>query len=183
MQVSLTNFIGFRDKSIPILNERFDNGRFSFNINHTTESYDISARAVIDTTANILVLKLSDKSVTEHLDEYVAKQALDDLKPYIELYCPNKKCKYEYYLASYILKINHTFILKDPCWLIEPPSLFLESFNTHSVVVQNDWIKGETNIYSIAHEDAKPIKVPIIDFEGMGKDKLLTRISTYVTFS
>jgi hypothetical protein len=183
LRACLTNFVGYKHGGIPILNEPIVKDRFSFLIRHTTPSLDIRADAVIDVSANILVLKLYDDSITERLDEYVAKQALDDMKPYIELYCPSKSCKNEYYISSYNLKINNSKATKGVCWIIEPLTLFLESFKTHSVLVQNDWIRQETNIYSIAHEDAKPIKVPFMDFEAMGKDKLLTRISTYVTFS
>lgn len=185
MRAGLSNFIGVRKRGLPVLSVPIVDGRFVFQIKHTTESYDVRAEGVIDISTNALVLILPDDVPfdydTPSLDQHVIKQALDDLRPHVELYCPNKKCKYHYHLSSYIFDIK-----KHPqvnSWIIGPLKLFLESFKTGHLNVQNDWRRGETNIYSLTNEDAEPITYPIIDFEEMGKDKLLTRIQTLVTFS
>jgi len=179
LRACLTNFIGYRKNGLPILNEPIENGRFVFFINHTTQNYDVQADVVIDAVNNKLILTLPEGSLTEELDQYVAIQAFDDLRPHIELSCINKFCKNQYYLSTSIFRIGNIFNNK---WIISPPKLFLESFRTNSLLVQNDWLREETNIYFIANEDAEPIKVSLMDFEEMGSEKLLTRIQTYVVF-
>jgi hypothetical protein len=181
MRAELSNFIGVRRKGLPILSVPVENGKFDFHIKHTTTTYDVSADGVIDIESNVLIFFLSTEADTPNLDQHVAKQAFDDLKPHVDLYCPNKKCKHHYHLSSYIFEIKRHPNLN--VWIISPLKLFLESFKAGNLNVQNDWRKEETNIYSLINEDAEPIKFPIIDFEEMGKDKLLTRIQTLVTFS
>lgn len=181
LRACLTNFIGLKKNGLPVLNATIDVHRFGFEINHTTQSYDIKANGMIDIVSNRLVLTVPPDSPTPSIDQQVARQAFVDLKPHFELHCPNKRCKNRYSLTSYMLDIEKIpgFI----AWSISPLKLFLESFRTNRYVVQNDWIKEDTNIYILNNEDADPIKTPFMDFEAMGKDKLLTRISTLVTFS
>lgn len=183
MRAELSNFIGVRRKGLPLFNSPVEHGKFNFHIKHTTSSYDISADGIIDIESSVLMffLPIDDESPTPNLDQHVAKQAFDDLKPYVDLFCPNKKCKYQYHLSSYILDIKRHPVLN--VWNISPIKLFLEGFHTGNLNVQNDWRKEETDIYSLLNEDAEPIKVPIMDFEEMGKEKLLTRIATIVTFT
>lgn len=181
MRAELSNFIGVRKKGLPILSAPVQNGKFNFHIKHTTSSYDVSADGIIDIESNVLIFFLSLEAETPNLDQHVVKQAFDDLKPHVDLYCPNKKCKHQYHLSSYIFEIKRHPVLN--VWNIEPIKLFLEGFHAGNLNVQNDWRKEETNIYSLLNEEAEPIKFPIIDFQEMGKDKLLTRISTIVTFS
>lgn len=180
LRASLTNFIGIHKNGLPFLNVTIDQARFPFEIKHTTQSYDVRALCVIDIVTNKMVLTVPD-SETPSIDQQVAKQAFTELKPHIELHCPNQKCKNRYTLSSYILDAQK--IPGAAAWQIPPLKLFLESFKTSKLVVQNDWIKRDTNIYSIANEDAEPIKVPFMDFEAMGKTKLLNRVQTLVTFS
>lgn len=180
LRASLTNFIGVHKNGLPYLNVTIDRARFPFEIKHTTQSYDVRAQCVIDIVTNKMVLTVPDSN-TPSIDQQVAKQAFIELKPHIELHCPNQKCKNRYTLSSYILDAQK--IPGTVAWQIPPLKLFLESFKTNKLVVQNDWIKRDTNIYSIANEDADPIKVPFMDFEAMGKDKLLNRVQTLVTFS
>jgi hypothetical protein len=181
LRACLTNFIGLHKNGLPYLNATIDQARFSFLINHTTETIDVKAQGVIDIVTNKLVLTVPPDSNTPSIDQQVARQAFIELKPHIELRCYNKKCKNRYTLSSYILDAQK--IPGIVAWQIAPVKLFLETFNTNRLIVQNDWIKKDTNIYSIINEESDPIKVPFMDFEAMGKDKLLTRISTLVTFS
>lgn len=181
LRAELSNFIGIRRKGLPLLNSPVQDGKIHFNIKHTTESYDISADGVIDIQNNVLFFFMPEEADTPNLDQHVARQAFDDLKPYVDLFCPNKKCKYQYHISSYILDVKRHATLN--AWNIGPIKLFLEGFHSGNLNVQNDWRKEETNIYSLLNEDAEPIKVPIIDFEEMGKERLLTRISTIVTFT
>lgn len=181
LRASLTNFIGVHKNGLPYLNVTIDSVRFPFEIRHTTQSYDVKAQCVIDTVTNKLVITPPPDSIVPMIDQEVARKAFLELKPHIELHCPNQKCKNRYTLSSYILDAQR--IPGIVAWQIPPLKLFLESFKTNKLVVQNDWIKRDTNIYSIQNEDADPIKVPFMDFEAMGKDKLLTRVQTLVTFS
>ena len=182
LRAALANYINPRENSLPVLDVTINSGRFAFQIKHTTQSYDIKADGVIDIRTNAMVFTLPVDADMPFLDQHVAKQAFVDLKPHIELSCPNSKCKNEYSLSSHFLTAVR--LQKVNAWMISPPiRLFLETFRAGNLVVQNDWIVERTNIYSRLNEDADPIKVPFMDFEAMGKTKLLTRVQTLVTFS
>ena len=179
----LVNFLGLRKSGLPIINSAMENNRFTFTIKHTTENYDIEAEGRIDARTNGLVFLPADNSETPFLDQQVIKQVFDDLWPHIELYCCNKQCKYHYYLASYKLE---TFKLNNiNAFMVGPGpvKLFIEQFQTGNSIVINDWMREKTSIYSSTNEDADPLITPLIDFEEMGCDKLLTRIGTIVTYS
>jgi hypothetical protein len=184
LRVSLTNYIGSRYNGLPVLNATIESGRFVFNIKHTTQSYHVEANGVIDILNNKLVFDIPKGSDTPHIDERVAKQALDDLRPHIELSCDNRKCKSHYHLSSTTLDIKRSnFNDNIFTWVISPLKLFIEGFKTHNFDVQSDQLTGHTYIFSNTNENADPIIVPIIDFDTMGADKLLNRISTIATFS
>jgi len=181
LRASLTNYINPKENGLlPILDATISDGKFEFQIKRTTQSYDIRADGVIDIRANALVFTLPADSETPLLDQHVVKQAFSDLKPHIELVCNNKKCKNEYSLSSYIIDIIR--LKQVNAWMILPVRLFLETFKTNKLVVQNDWVTEKTHIYSRLNEDIDPLKVPFMDFGAMGKTKLLTRIQTLVTF-
>ena len=61
--------------------------------------------------------------------------------------------------------------------------IFLEDCAINKVIVQSDWIKGDTHIYSLNNEKARPIKTTFIDFTEYGSEKLLRRIPTIVNFN
>lgn len=182
LQACLTNFLGVRKGGLPDLNVSLvNNGRFSFGLRRTTESYDVQATATIDIVNNKLVFTLARDSEMPYLDQQVVKQAFIEMKPYVELHCVNKGCKYGYSLTSYYVH-DLTKEAGTTAWSIPPLRLFLESFVAGKSVVRNDWIIETTNIYSLHNENAEPIKTSFMDFEAMGKDKLLNRVSTLITF-
>lgn len=180
----LTNFTGLRKDSLPVLNEYIDGAQFSFPLSHTTETYDIAADITLNVVQNKLMITVPNDTLTALLDQYVAKQALDDLRPYIDVACYNKHCKYEYYLSSSVLKItNDNKSAGYNGWEIAPLGLIYESFQTDNLLIKNDWMKEETHIYSLNNE-VEPLKImPLIDFTELGAEKLLTRIKTYAIYS
>lgn len=183
LKVVLTNFIK-EPNGIPVLKAKIVDEHINFNIKHTTETYQIDADADIDIATNALEFKLISPVNLEQyaLDYMVAKTAFENLKPHVELYCPNKKCKMKYHLCSNIFTMigagRHL-----GSFTIKPLSLYMESFVVDKLWVQNDWTNSSTNIYSIANSNADPIRTSIIDLESMNKEKIITRIKTLVTFS
>jgi|ERR1035437_1143688 hypothetical protein len=181
LRACLTNYVGRKRSNLPIIKSHIVAGKFRFNITHTTENYDIKANYIVDEWTNRVIITVAEDSETPSIDQHTAKSALDDLSPYIELYCSNKLCKHQYYLASYQLNID--FLPYDgDLWIVVNPKLYVESFKTKTLLIQNDWIREETNIYSLDNEDVKPIKFPMIDFESLGNN-LIQRVQTIAVFS
>ncbi|HEY5267591.1 MAG TPA: hypothetical protein VII94_00450 [Candidatus Saccharimonadales bacterium] len=176
LRATLTNFIGIKKNGIPILNSPLKDGYFKLHVKHTTENYSVEANVTIDTKTN--VLSLSEES---DFDSHVlVRQALEDLMPYVSLYCPNRQCKYKYAISSDILKFD---LYGTYSYHILPNNVYIEVFRTNKLLVLNDWIYASTEICSIINEDALPIRIPFLDFISMDKDKLLNRIQTFVIFS
>jgi hypothetical protein len=180
LRASLTNYsIPRGSVSIPTLNITSEQGKFVFELRHTTQNYDIQASGILDEENNTLIFTPSSDSKTPIIDQYTIKQAFIDMKPNIELGCYNSKCKNKYTLSSFVLDI-----LGGPSsWSVLPLKLWLESFRTHNLIVQNDWLQETTHIFSRVNDNADPIKVSFMDFEAMGPAKLLMRVSTIVNFS
>lgn len=176
LRVVFTNFIGIKKNGIPIINSSLKDDYFKFYLKHTTENYSVEGSITVDTKTNILTL--ADES---DFDSHVlVRQALEDLMPCVSLYCPNKQCKYKYAISSDVLKFDLYGISS---YKIVPNNIYVEVFQTDKLLVLNDWKSNVTEIYSRFNEQAAPIRVPFIDFATMDKDKLLTRIQTYVTYS
>jgi hypothetical protein len=181
LRASLTNFIGVRDSGIPIINSHLKDGTFDFVINHTTDSYSVEVDAVVEARSNIVLLTCKPTD-TPSVDEYIAIQVFDGLRPHIDMYCANKSCKMKYHLSSDYFKLVKVSNVKS-AWEIKPISLFLEGFQTKTLFIQNDYSHSFTYIYSLKNENADPIKTSLIDFSSMDKEKLLNRIQLLVTFS
>lgn len=181
LRCRLSNFIGIRESGMPLLNSPLEEGRFIFDIAYTSPSCAVEALGTIDIQNNKLVfdIKGAGEWETPAMDNMVAKEAFIDLRPHIQLYCPKRKCPFQYTVASNIFRAGQ---IKGG-WLILPFKLYYESFVSGKLWVQNDYVSSHTNIFSIMNEEADPIVVPLLDFEMMGKEKLLTRIKTLVVFS
>lgn len=180
LKCRLSSFIGVGDNTLPIINAPLKDNKFVFNISHTAPTFSIKAEGAIDikTNAMIFIMKSFDTE-TPRLDESFIKQVFVDMKPHIQLYCPKKKCPYQYTVAS---SVFHAGTIKHG-WLILPFKIYYESFVLGNLWVQNDYANNCTNIHSRSKEQADPLIVPLQDFELMGKDKLVNRIRTLVTFS
>lgn len=170
----LTNFI--LGVSIPIINAKVLNNKFSFNLLCTKESFSISVNVTIDIHTNILQFSILD------IEEYeLAKTVFADYKPHVKLYCPSKKCKMKYNISSDVFRYDYT---SEPSQLkVRPFMLYMESFVLDRLWIQNDWINNYMNIYSQVHFNAAPIRADLLDLEEMGKEKIINRVRTLVTFS
>lgn len=178
LKCHLTNYIGIRETGVPILNCPLKNGKFCFDISHTTFSYTISASGILDIETHIIKFVLDSQDDLD-LNEKVVKQAFIELRPYIQLYCPKRNCPEKYNVASNTLRASKL----ENGWFIHPPAMNYESFQTGKLLVMNDYGYSNTNIYSSVNDEADPLVVPIMDFGAMGKDKVLMRVKTYATFS
>ena len=164
---------------IPILNSPIDLSKESvtFKIDHTTPEWRIIARGELNLQNNGLSITMLRESETPSIDIYNAKNAFVNATPHIQLYCPNRKCKQDYTIASGILTLGHM------TEYMSPPFLYYESFASGNLWVQNDYPHHKTYIYSRLNENAKPLVYPMLNFQAMGKDRLLNRIKTLVVFS
>ena len=163
-------------------------------IDETTENNAVKATGIIDVTNNNLTFKVlseeppgsfkyrTEENIFLYFGEKFAEQAFSRLSPHIQIYCPNKKCKLNYYLSGDIIRCQRNYA--NSAWQVKPFLLFQETFSTETLWVQNDWIHLHTNIYPLhGSPHAEPIKVPLMDFKTIEKQKLLTRVKTLVTFS
>lgn len=180
----LTNHIR-APRGIPILKSEVIDGKLSFKLKHTTDSYQIIADGTIDTKTNLLHFQLSrpDTELTNlnALDSLVAKTAFEQMMPHMEVYCPSRKCKTKYYICGEMFKID-VENLNGCVFRIRPFSVYMESFFTSKLWIQNDWSANCTNIY-LKNNPVNPVKTSILDLESMDKEKLFKRIKTLVTFS
>jgi hypothetical protein len=180
LRCRLSNFIGIRESGMPLLNSPLEEGKFIFDISRTSPSYTVEAVGTLDIHNNKLFFDMKGLEYqTLTTDNMVAKETFIDLRPHIQLYCPKRKCPYQYTVASNIFRAGQI----EGGWLVFPFKLYYESFVSGKLWVQNDYVSSRTNIFSIMNEEAEPIVVPLLDFNAMGKDKLLTRIKTLVVFS
>jgi hypothetical protein len=178
LKCRLTNFIGLSN-DLPIINAHPDGDVISFDINHITPSYQIKADVTLDIKTNILTFMLKSESETPGLDAAVVRSAFSEMRPHIQLYCSSRKCRYQYTVASDIIR----YMVAKSGWVIAPLDLYYESFVTGNLWVQNDYTKQKVNIYSRFRVDAEPITNKLMDFQAMGKEKVLNRIKTLVVFS
>lgn len=183
LRIRLANYVNPRENELPILNSPIRDGHFSFHVERTTESYSVRSDGMIDIVTGDLVMSLVADSDTPFYDRHIAEQAFRELKPYIQLGCENFNCDSIYNISSDILRMKYSdpYLFK---WkVLSPTKLWLETFRTSSLLVQSDWIMGNTFIYSRHNENADPIKATFMDFGSFDKEHLLRRISTLVTFS
>lgn len=177
LKYRLTNFMGVAN-DLPIINAPIIDNTISFPVDCTTASFDLKAEGKIDIRTNALVFLLKEHG-TPSIDDLLAKNTFLSFKPHIQLYCSSKQCKHQYTIASDTFKagqIKHGY-------LILPFKLYYESFVSGSLWIQNDYIQHKTNIFTRNKPDADPITSSLLDFEAMGKTKLLTRVKTLVVFS
>jgi hypothetical protein len=183
LKPSLTNFVMAAD-TIPLIKCRLQGEEFYFNIKHTSHSFQITAQATVNIKTNILQLQLTTPVVMEQYatDYIMAKSVFENMKPYVELYCSSRRCKMKYHMCSDIficLKREDSY----SSFYIKPFSAYMESFVTGDYWVQNDWINNSANIYNRNKTDSDPIRTHILNIESMGKEKVINRIKTLVTFS
>lgn len=177
LKCRLTNFIGVSN-DLPIINAPITANTISFPVDCTTASFDLKAEGKIDIRTNALVFLLKEQA-TPSIDDMLAKNTFLGFKPHIQLYCANKQCKHDYTVASDTFrtgKIKHGY-------LILPFKLYYESFVTGSLWVQNNYLQNKTYIHTRNNPDANPITSTLLNFEKMGKNKLLMRVKTLVVFS
>jgi len=182
LRAHLTNFVGFNETGIAIIDAPLREGKFEFKIEHTTPSFKINANVFIDAKQNTLIFDNFTNGELPAIDEHVVKQTFEDYRPHVELYCPSRKCGLSYHLWGQSIRLKKTHHVAG-IWAIQPFGLILEGARVKNYVVHNDWHNKKTFIYSRNNEEAKPIQTPLIDFTTMDKQKLITRIQTIVTFS
>lgn len=187
LRVVLTNFVGLRTTGIPVIKAPLEDGKFVFRIEHTTSSFTVSADVVVDAVANTLQFNNFTNGELPAIDEFTVKQTFEDYRPYVELYCTNKKCGLMYHIWGQTLKLKKVPSVIG-AWSIEPFSLVLEGLKVKHYVVHNMWNHNmwdmdKTYIYTTRNPDAQPIETPRIDFSSMDKTKLFTRIQMIVNFS
>lgn len=166
---------------LPIINAPIKNNIAVFPFRHTTASFDLHAKGRIDTRNNILTFTFKDAvaeglEYTPNINNSLAMSVFSSMLPYAQLYC---NCKYRYTATSSVFKMKQS----EPDYIIEPLAFFYESFVLSNWWIQNNYWNNKTNIHARNKESAPPITCPILNWEEMGREKLLTRIKTLVVFS
>ena len=178
LTAELSNFSGYSFKKIPRLNAALVDGYFGFRLERCTMLDSVETDGYLSAESGKIEFSgYKYLSTPFDNDPHVEIDAFIDLSPYISLNCNNPFCKMSYYAASNILNIDR---VKN---IVRPVMFNWEAFNYKKFWVQNDWIHMKTLIYSTSHQEAPPIKYPLIDFRDFEKEKLFTRIKTLVTFS
>ncbi len=181
-------FINFsRQRDVPRIKSEINGDEFSFVFTDTTTSHDIRVLICIDMANNRMKISpLPHDTVFDSKFSWLIISTFENLGPHMELYCSKKNCKMKYCLFSTFFKCSAdiTDITSDErVYKIKPFELLMESFSTPRLWVQNDWVGNQTSIYSNSNLTADPIKTEMLDIEALGKEKVLTRIKTLVTFS
>lgn len=174
-------FINFsrQQNDVPRIKSEIDGDKFSFTFTDVTASHDIQVSIQVDTISNLM--KISPLSNDSVVDSGLVMSTFENLGPHIELYCPRKKkCKMQYALVSTSFKCK---FVEDGSYIIKIIGLAFESFSMPNLWIQNEWIYDRTSIYSLSNLDAEPLRTQMLDIEALGKDKVLTRVKTLVTFS
>lgn len=174
-------------RSLPIFNYYIKDDKFQFDFKHTNATWQVNAQISIDTKYNQMTLHLIEplqhELSTESVDHLIAQKVFEDIYPYVEIYCPNRKCKMKYTLYSDLFKFDrlddNIFTFK-----IKPFFLYMETFEIDNLWIQNDWLVHSLNIYSKNKTGVLPIQYSeVLNLKEMGKDKIITRIKTLVTYS
>lgn len=182
LRVVLTSFIGLKDAGIPIIKAPLVDGKFNFHIEHTTSRFTVKSDVVVDASANVLLFTNYTNGELPAIDEYTVKQTFEDYRPYVELYCTNKRCGLMYHLWSHAMQLKKIPSVQG-AWQINPFGLILEGAKVKHYIVHNHWDTQRSNIYTLKNENARPIEVPMIDFSKMDKTRLINRVQMLVTFS
>ena len=192
LRAILTNFEGLGKNGIPMLNAPVKDSKIVFNVSNTTAAYSLDAEGKLDIRTNALVFDLSlfrafpspyTLASDEPEGEPRAREVFLGLKPHMQLYCASKACGREYAISSGVFTLQRLHGDRAFAWTVNRFRVWMETFVLDNLWVQNDWIRGTTNIYSRSNPNADAITVPLIDFESMTSTKLLTRVKTLVTFS
>lgn len=183
----LSNFT-MMSGGMPSVLSDYDGDTFKFHINYNTALMSVDCDISLNCDSNKI-----DFSGIKPAGDGKVREAFDFMKLHIELCCTNKLCKNKksklrYYVSSDSLEldnfhITHLFDSSKAGSAIKPIKLYMECFKLGGLVIQNDYHKSVTNIYSINRPDASPIQMAILDFEAFDKDKLFNKILTYVNFS
>lgn len=185
MRVLLTTFLSAPvpgESGFPITVSLLKDGKFPLNITIT----DANGNGAIDVKSGTLSFEKNMSSITPYLDCFIAKNTFLDLGPHVEISCPNHSCQTLYHLCSKKLSIAE--LDKDlPLWHISPLEVLWESISTETSTIHNVWPtpeeKGFLRIYSKQDTEAAPLEFQSLDFQELGKDRILSKIRTMKTFA
>lgn len=173
LEFIFTNTLGIAKPSIPLIKSKRKNNEFVFDLEYNSARSHVNTKVTINTQTNRL-------SFSPEAQGAVA--ALESLSPHVELQCPNKKCKMNYYLCSSAFSVyvdGADFSYRISCFRLE-----WECFNVNRFWVKNDYVHKTTDIYSkIDDFNHKPIMMPMLDFQAIDGDKIANKILTMINFS
>lgn len=179
---TLTNHLGL-NKGLPILNAKYKDGLFKFPIKYSAHNFNLNSDVTVNCTNNLIIF--DNLEGEPYIGTTLERAALDvfmRLMPHIELYCSSKKCGLKYYLSSDIFNLfsNET---GGNTFEVSHVRLYMECLTYSGFWIQNDLVNTQSNIYVIDNPSITPITTELLDFQSLGKEKLLKRINTLVTFS
>jgi hypothetical protein len=173
LEFVFTNTFGISKPSIPLIKAKRKDNEFVFDLKYTSAFSNINTKVTVNTQTNKIHFNPAAQG---------AVAALESLSPHVELQCPNRKCKMNYYLSSgnFTVGVNYN----DLGYEINPFRLEWECFNVSKFWVKNDYPHKTTDIFSTVDDyNHKPIIMPMLDFQVIDSDKIENKILTIVNFS
>jgi hypothetical protein len=174
------------NKNIPIISADLAGDEFAFKFDYVSADTHIKSRGFLTVSSNQLKFFIDDEWSSASAWSNIFN-CFDTLNPHIELRCPSKKCGMEYYLASEEFKYKNYNPFNTSMEL--QPFTYYENCTIGKTWVHNKERENCTYLFSTIHHNSDlkrldmPVKVPLIDFESFGKEKLITRIKTIINFS
>jgi hypothetical protein len=186
MKVLLTTYLSkpvADEAGFPLTISALKDGKFPLNI---TRASDGIQDGIIDVKSGTLSFDKNLASITPYLDCFIAKNSFLELGPHVEISCPNSSCKTLYHICS--RKLGLSGVDKDlPLWSISPLEVLWESLCTETSVIHNVWDapgeEGALRIYSRHDSEVPPLEFPPLDFQELGKDRIMSKIRTMKIFA
>lgn len=158
---------------IPIVNAKYIDDSFNFHIKYNSISSNIDCDATLNCSNNVLIF--SDITAAEDYKLY----NFTAMGLHVELYCPKRVCGLKYYISTDKLELLN---IQDGIGKLKPIKLYMECFNLNKIWIQNNFQQSRTNIFSVNNPDADPIRMAMLDFRALDKEKLFNKIRTQVNF-
>ena len=164
---TITNYLeklGFKS-----LTHQIKNLEFSFNL--PTELFPV---ILTEVTFNI-----TDNTIRfpDNIDPHLAINSLIQLSPYIEKYCPNKKCKTYYSVNTTPLSFDTT---QYP-FIISPVQVLSQNFHVLNWFISNNWSNQQLIIF-FKENKSPPITLHNFNLDNFDQQYIVNKINSLILF-
>lgn len=112
----------------------------------------------------------------DNVDPHLAVNSLLQLSPYIEKYCPNKKCKTYYSINSTPL----AFDTNQYPFTISPVQVLSQNFHVSNWFISNNWLNQQVIIFS--KNNKSPPLTFNFNFNNFDQDYIANKIKSLTLF-